>query len=214
MTEKFLPLQLIYQGTNDPFLPKGVEFPDDWDVTYTANHRSNESKPIQHLQMVVFPYVKKRKVELKLSEYQKAMLIFDVFKGQVTDKVTKFIEENKCVIVYVPNNMTDQFQPLDLNVNGHAKQFPKKKFECWYAKQVTKQIDRGSSVYDVNVLFKLSIIKPIYAKWLIGPDDHLNSTSDTTIKGFAMAGIKDALEMELPTYISISSIFILYYIIL
>ena len=164
MTGQFLPLQLIYQGTTDQCLPKGVEFPDDWDVTYTANHWSNESKAIQHLQMVGFPYVKKRKVELNLPEHQKAMLIFDVFKGQVTDKVTKFIEENDCVIVYIPNNMTDQFQPLDLNVNGHAKEFLKKKFECWYAKQVTDQIDRGSSVYDVNVPLKLSIIKPIHAK--------------------------------------------------
>ena len=49
------------------------------------------------------------------------MLIFDVFRGQITDKVTKFIKENNCVIVHVPNNMSDQFQPLDLNVNGHAK---------------------------------------------------------------------------------------------
>ena len=149
--------------------------------------------------MVVFPYVKKRKVELKLPEHQKAMLIFDVFKCQVTDKVTKFTEEKDCVIVYVPNTMTDQFQPLDLNVDGHAKEFLKKKFECWYAKQVTDQNDRGSSVYDVNVLLKLSIIKPIRAKWLIGLYDHLNNSSDTIIKGFAMAGIKYALEMELPS---------------
>ena len=130
--------------------------------------------------MVVFPYVKKRKVELKLPEHQKAMLIFDVFKGQVTNKVTKFIKENDCVIVYVPNNMTDQFQPLDLNVNGHAKEFLKKRLECWYAKQVTDQIDRGSSVYDVNVPLKLSIINPIHAKRLIGLYDHLNNSSDTS----------------------------------
>ena len=123
MTRQFLPLQFIYQGTTDWCLPKGVEFPDDWDVTYTANHWSNKSKAIQHLQMVVFPYVKKRKVELNLPEHQKTMLIFDVFKGQVTNKVTKFIEDNNCAIVYVPNNMTDQFQPLDLNVNGHARVF-------------------------------------------------------------------------------------------
>ena len=27
-------------------------------------------------------------------------------------------EENRYVVVYVPKNMTDQFQPLDLTVNG------------------------------------------------------------------------------------------------
>ena len=88
MSGQFLPMQLIYQGTTDRCLPKGVEFTDDWNATYTANHWSNESKAIQNLQMVLFPYVEKRKVELKLPEDQKAMLIFDVFKGQITDKVT------------------------------------------------------------------------------------------------------------------------------
>ena len=151
MSGQFLPMQLIYQGTTDWCIPKGVEFPHDWNVTYTAAHWSKESKAIQHLQTVVFPYVKKRKVELQLPEHQKSMLIFDVFRGQVTDKITIFIEENDCVIVHVPNNMTDHFQPLDLNVNGHAKEFLKKKFKCWYAKQVSDQIDRGRSVYDVHV---------------------------------------------------------------
>ena len=65
--------------------------------------------------MVPFPYVEKRKVEIKLPKDQKAMLLFEVFKGQVTDKINKFIEKNIYVIVHVPNNMTDKFQPLDLN---------------------------------------------------------------------------------------------------
>ena len=118
--------------------------------------------------MVLFPYVQKRKAELKLPEDQKAMLIFDFFKGQITDKVTKFIEENDCVIVHVPNNVTDQFQPLDLNVNGHAKEFLKGKFECWYAQQITNQLGGGNSVYDVQAPLKLSVIKPIHAEWLLG----------------------------------------------
>jgi len=85
MTGQFLPMQLIYQGTTNRCLPKGVEFPDDWNVTYTKNHWSNEEKAIEHLEKVVFPYLKKQKAELKLTEEQKGMLIFDVFKGQVTE---------------------------------------------------------------------------------------------------------------------------------
>ena len=113
MSRRFLPFQFIYQGTKDLCLSKSVEFPDDWNITYTTNHWSNESKAMRYLQMVLFPYVEKRKVELKLPENQKAMYIFDVFKGQITNKVTKLIEENNSVIVHVLNNMTDQFQPLD-----------------------------------------------------------------------------------------------------
>ena len=121
------------------------------------------------------------------------MLIFDVFRGQITDKVTKFIKENNCVIVHVPNNMPDLFQPLDLNVNGHAKEFLKGKFECWYAQQITNQLESGSSLYHVQVPLKLSVIKPIHTKWLLGLYNHLRNSSDTVMKGFAMAGIKDTL---------------------
>ena len=99
-----------------------------------------------------------------MPEDQKALLIFDVFKGQITDKVTKFIEENNCVIVHVRYNMTDPLQPLNLSVNGHAKEFLKGKFECWYAQQITEQLEGGSSVYDVQVPLKLSVIKQIQAK--------------------------------------------------
>ena len=193
MSGQFLPMQLIYQRTTDRCLPKGVEFLDDWNVTYTANHWSSESKAIKHLQMVLFPYLDQRKVELKLPEDQKTMLIFEVFKGHITHKVTKFIEENNCVILHVPNKMTDQFQLLDLNVNDHAKEFLKGKFECWYAQQITNQLESGSSLYHVQVPLKLSVIKPIHTKWLLGLYNHLRNSSDTVMKGFAMAGIKDTL---------------------
>ena len=44
MSISFLPMQLIYKGTTNRCLPKGVDFLADFDVTCTANHWSNESK--------------------------------------------------------------------------------------------------------------------------------------------------------------------------
>ena len=91
------------------------------------------SDAVSPKQFNMFPHDKKKQKELNLPLDQKAMLIFDVFTGHVTEKVTSTIEENNCVITYLPNNFSNQFQLLDLNVNGQAKQFLKKKFECWYA---------------------------------------------------------------------------------
>ena len=54
------------------------------------------------------------------------MLIFHVCKGNVTKKVTHVLEQNNRIIVQVPNDMTDQFQPLDLTVT-QARQFMKGK---------------------------------------------------------------------------------------
>ena len=64
---------------------------------------------------------------------QKALLIFDVFKGQRTQQVKDVILANNCVYVFVPKNLRNHFQPLDPNVNGQAKRFLKRKFESWYA---------------------------------------------------------------------------------
>ena len=53
------------------------------------------------------------------------------------------VEENQYGVVYVPKNMTDEFQPIDLTVNGPAKAFLKEIFETWYANQVTEKFTRS-----------------------------------------------------------------------
>ena len=94
----FLPMQLIYQGKTKRCHPKGVEFPEGFNVTHTKNHWSNEEKVTEHLETVIFPFAKSKRTELGLAENQKCMLIFDVFKGQCTQKVLDLLVENP----YVP----------------------------------------------------------------------------------------------------------------
>ena len=43
--------------------------------------------------------------------------------------------------------------------------FLKEKFERWYAKEITAQLARN--VYEIKVNTKLSVIKPIHARWVI-----------------------------------------------
>ena len=57
-------------------------------------------------------------------------------------------------------------------------------------------MEDGTNVCDVQVPLKLSKIKPIHAKWLLGLYDHLRNSSEAIIKGFEMASIKETLEME------------------
>ena len=64
MSGSFLLMQLIYKGTTNSCLPKEVYFPVDFDVTCTPNHWSNESKAIQHLEKIVFPYAEKKKKKI------------------------------------------------------------------------------------------------------------------------------------------------------
>ena len=189
----FLPMQLIYQGKTARCLPREIEFPDGFNVCYTENHWSNEEKVIELLQEVIFPFIASKKVEHGLAADQKALLIFDVFRAHKTEMVLHLMEQNSCEVVFVPANMTHHFQPLDLTINGVAKKFLTTKFEEWYAKEITQQINAGVDVYSIEIKTTLSVLKAVHARWLIGLYDHLRNQSDLIQKGFDVSGITAAI---------------------
>ena len=187
MSGLFLPMQLIYEGKSPRCFPQGITFPENFNLTFTPNHWSNEDKVIELLEKVVFPFVVEKRKELSLPDEQKAILVFDVFKGQETERVQSLIADNNCISVFVPANMTNYFQPLDLTVNGPAKQFLKGKFQEWYATKIAKQVDKGVDVHAIDVSTKLSVMK------LVGLYDYLRNKPDVVRKAFEMAGIVEAV---------------------
>ena len=197
MSGLFLPMQLIYEGKSPRCLPQGITFPENFNLTFTPNHWSNEDKVIEHLEKVVFPFVVEKRKELSLPDEKKAILVFDVFKGQKTERVQSLIADNNCISVFVPANMTNYFQPLDLTVNGPVKQFLKGKFQEWYATEIAKQVDKGVDVHSIDVSTKLSVMKPIHGRWLVGLYNYLRNKPDVVRKGFEMTGIVEAVSKVL-----------------
>ena len=63
----------IYQGKTPAGLP-GYSFPEDWNVTYTPNHWSNEEKTQEYTTKVILPYIKGNCSELKLQDDQPALV--------------------------------------------------------------------------------------------------------------------------------------------
>ena len=153
----------------------------------SPNHWSNQEKSKQLLDNIIFLYLKKKKHDHGLPGDQTSLLIYDVFTRQTTENIREYIEENDSVIVYVPNNVTHYFQPLDLTVNAVAKHFLKDKFELWYTNKAKKQLDEGTEVYVINILLKLSIL---------GLYDHLRNNKEIIINGFESAGITEAVTQE------------------
>ena len=80
MAGDFLPPQLIYQGKTTACLPR-YKFPDNWHITCTTNHWSNEETMIGYIKKA---YVQQKRNELKLSPAQAVLALFDVFRGQQT----------------------------------------------------------------------------------------------------------------------------------
>ena len=159
LSGEFLPIQLIYTGMTDLSHPK-VEFPKGFDITYSSNHWANKEIVMSLLKKIVFPLVNEKGESLSLSKDAKALLIFDVFKGQTTPAVNDLLKDNNCIVQHVPNNHTNLFQPLDISVNKSAKSFISDKYQEWYASEVTSQLGKVIDPYNVKVDVNLTTLNP------------------------------------------------------
>jgi len=77
MTDKLLPLQLVYQGKSTAYSPT-VSFPSDWDVTFSPNHWCNEVTMHQYVRNVIAPNVQDTRKNLLLDVNHRALCIFDL----------------------------------------------------------------------------------------------------------------------------------------
>ena len=191
----FLPFQLIYKGKTTQSLPK-IDFPDGFSLSVNEKHFSNTQESIKFLKEIVIPFVDKKRSELK-NPSQAALLIWDVFRGQKTTPVLDILKENNIITEYVPNNMTNYYQPLDCTTNKCAKDFLKAKFSTWFSKQVQKHLDKGIALEDIDVRFQLTTMKPLHATWLIDLYNELTSprAKDVIIAGWKKSGTWDALKL-------------------
>ncbi len=146
LTGTFLPMQIIYAGKKTACHPRGVSFPSGFCISQNPKHWSNEEETLKLIDQIIHPYLVKKRSEMNLDEDQKALVIWDVFRGQMTEKVKDKLAAIHAVLVPVPANMTHIFQPLDLTVNGSAKKFLRSCFTEYYAAAVKEQIDSGKQL--------------------------------------------------------------------
>ena len=129
-----------------------------------------------------------------------AMLLMDIFKGQLSDPVKEILKRNNIILQKVLANLTYLFQPLEVQgcPNGYAKRFMKMKFTLWYADQVQRAMDGNQfkSMEEIDIDLKLSILKPLHVSWLIELFDHMTSPTGkaVSLKAWEVAGITDAVK--------------------
>ena len=95
---------------------------------------------VNFIEQVINLYVTDKRKELGLPADQKALLTWDVFRGQTTDHAAQILDSLNIKVVKVPASMTHFFQPLDLTVNGSAKNVMGKKFVTWMQESQQKAL--------------------------------------------------------------------------
>lgn len=176
--------QLIYAGKSDRCLPKGVDFPSSWDITYTESHWSNEESMVRFVENIIIPYVNGIRESLPLSKCnQEAVTIFGVYKAHQSPKLLELLKQNKIIPLFVPAYCTDKLQPLDLAVNREYKEILKGHFHDWYTEKVCD--DTESTIVDLRT----SVVKPIHACWVISTHEAMEEKKVLIRKGFEKAGL-------------------------
>ena len=87
------------------------------------------------------------------------------------------LESLQIMYEYLHSYLTHIYQPLDVAVNGTAKQFMKRKFIDWYAKQIVNTIDDGTAVENIDIKMKLSVMNPLHASWIIDLYNYMTSSA-------------------------------------
>ena len=106
-------MQLIYGGKTSKSLLK-VNFPKSFLLSANPKHYSNEQESIKALEKFIISYVKKEREQLGMKKDQVALLIMDVFKGQMSSPVLKVLSNNNILLQSVPANFTYLFRPFDV----------------------------------------------------------------------------------------------------
>ena len=166
-----------------------VEFLEGWQVTHTSNHWCNEETMIAYIQSVIVPYMTQKRRQLGLDLKQNGLVVLDEFKGQTTSRVLNLLQSHDLMYVIIPPNCTDRLQPLNVNINRAAKQFLQNKFENWYAENIVAQKSMDKDIEPVDM--KLSIVKPIAAKWIIDLYNYLVVNPQIIKNGFKHLGITE-----------------------
>ena len=133
-----------------------------------------------YIHNIILPYLSETRSKLKLSPDHPALLLFDNFKGQCTEKLLRLLDSSNVSVILIPANCTDRLQPLDLSVNKAAKEFLHKAFQKWYALQVCAQLEGKAPADPVDL--RISVMKPLGAKWLVDLYDYLKGKPEMDSK--------------------------------
>ena len=79
-----------------------------------------------YIHSIILPYLSE--TISKVPPDHPALLLFDNFKGQCTEKLLRLLDSSNLSVILIPANCTDKLQLLDLSINNPANEFLCKAF--------------------------------------------------------------------------------------
>ena len=100
-------------------------------------------------------------------------------------------------MIAVPNNWTNYFQPLDISVNKPYKDFLRNEAQTWFSSQIAEKIKEGKLPYEIKVGTRLTVVKPLHAKWVTKFFDYIRSKPDIVRSGWEKSKITEHVNTKM-----------------
>lgn len=190
----FLPPHVIYKGKTEQCHPN-YNFPPDWDIYHSENHWSNAHTMDHFLDNLLLPHIHKVRQDIGRPN-QQALCIFDVFAAHRTNDFIDKLHENGVSTIFVPANCTPLLQPLDCegSINDEFKKEVKNGFTSWYSELISDAMDEGKALSDIKIDLRMSVLKPLHAKWMVEAFDRTKVKLDVVKRGWRKTGIEAAVQ--------------------
>ena len=131
----------------------------------TKKNYSNEKEYLKFLDEFILSYIQQERKNVG-PENQKALIIYEVFCAQTTDKVLKLFDDNNILVIKVPPTIT---------VNKAAKFLWSISFLISSKGKISIELENGQGLDDVEINYRLSVLELLYAKWCISLYDYMSS---------------------------------------
>ena len=116
----------------------------------------------------------------------------DNFKAYRAGDVLQPLEDNGVLVVFLPANTTDRFQPLNLSINKDAKDFLFFQVQALICKESFQKNEPENGVVPVEM--PAGVMKELGAKWLVAFYDYICIHPELVVNEFKYAGIVLAIE--------------------
>ena len=106
---------------------------------------------------------------------------------------------NNIHVCFLPPNMTDMLQPMDISVNKPTEDFLEWLFEDWYSHKVCEKLSDESDIQSTNlqpINLGLPLLKELGAKWMVEMLEYFAANPQIIVNGFVKAGIAGALDRK------------------
>ena len=77
--------------------------------------------------------------------------------------------------------MTHVFQPLDLMVSKFGKDVMSRMFSTLFSRQISLELENGVELGDIEVDYRLSVLKQLHSKWLAKLCKHMSTNEGKEI---------------------------------